>query len=124
MRKQLALAAFTFGVALSGQAGAHGAKAKHGGAVQSAGDLSFELVSKDGKAVIYVEDHGAELSTSGATGKLTVLTGGKKSEAVLAPVGSNALTSSTAVKLGAGAKAIASISLPGKESISVRFATK
>lgn len=124
MKKLFALTALTVGLALSGQALAHGAKAKHGGVVQSAGDLSFELVNKDGKAVIYVEDHGADLSTKGATGKLTVLTGAKKSQAVLVPTGTNSLSSSTALMLGAKAKAVASISLPGKEPISVRFATK
>ncbi len=124
MKKLFALGAIAIGIAVSGQALAHGAKPKHGGVVQSAGDLSFELVTKDGKAVIYVDDHGAERSTVGANGTLTVLAGGKKSEAVLEPMGANALASKGEVKFERGAKAVASIVLPGKEAISVRFARK
>ncbi|MBC7859463.1 MAG: hypothetical protein H7Z39_11945 [Burkholderiaceae bacterium] len=124
MKKLIALTAIAVGMAMSGQALAHGATPKHGGVVHNAGDLSFELVGKDGKAVIYVDDHGAELPTAGATGTLTVLSGGKKSEALLEPTGTNALTSKTEVKLARGAKAVASITLPGKEAISVRFSHK
>lgn len=121
MKKLIVLSAVTLGLALSGQAFAHGAKPKHGGIIQSAGDISFELVSIDGKAIIYVDDHGTDLKTAGATGSLTLLTGAKKSEAALEPLGSNALTSKTQVKLERGSKAIASITLPGKEAIRVRF---
>ncbi|MEJ7806847.1 MAG: hypothetical protein WKG03_13120 [Telluria sp.] len=123
MKKLIALIAVS--LAFSGPALAHGgAKAKHGGVVRSAGDLSFELVGKDGKAIIYVDDHGAALPTTGASGTLTVLSGGKKSEAVLMPMGTNTLTSKTGVTLVRGAKAVASITLPGKEAISVRFSYK
>lgn len=122
MKKLFGLSVCTFAFALSGQALAHGAKAKHGGVMQSAGDLSFELVSKDGKAVIHVEDHGADFATKGASGKLTVLAGSKKSETLLEPTGANTLSSKTAVMLPPGTKAVASITLPGKSPISVRFA--
>ena len=121
MKKLIALTAIAAGMAISSPALAHGAKPQHGGVVHSAGDLSFELVGKDGKAVIYVDDHGAKLPTTGATGTLTVLSGGKKSEALLEASGTNTLTSKTTVKLARGAKAVASISLPGKEAISIRF---
>lgn len=124
MKKIVTLAAIAISLAVSGQALAHGAKPKHGGVLQSANDLSFELVNKDGKAVIYVDDHGAELPTAGASGTLTVLAGGKKSEAVLEPMGANALVSKSEVKFERGAKAVASIVLPGKERMSVRFARK
>lgn len=124
MKKIVTLAAIAISLAVSGQALAHGAKPKHGGVLQSANDLSFELVNKDGKAVIYIDDHGAELPTAGASGTLTVLSGGKKSEAVLEPMGANALVSKSEVKFERGAKAVASIVLPGKERMSVRFARK
>jgi hypothetical protein len=124
MKKIIALTAIALGLAFSGQALAHGAKAKHGGIVQSAADLSFELVAKDGKAVIYVDDHDEELLTAGASGTLTVLSGTSKSELTLVPAGTNTLVTKEDVKLAAGAKAVASITLPGKEAISVRFAKK
>lgn len=121
MKKLIILTAIAVGMAISGQAFAHGAKARHGGVVQSAADLTFELVSKDGKAVIYIDDHGANLSTAGATGTLTVLAAGKKSETKLEPTGANALSSTMNVKFERGVKAVASITLPGKEAVSVRF---
>lgn len=124
MKKLITLTAIALGLTLSGQAFSHGAKPKHGGVMQSAGDLSFELVSKDGKAVIYVEDHGASLATAGATGAMTVLAGTKKSVATLVPTGANGLTSKTAVPLERGVKVVASITLPGKQALSVRFSRK
>ena len=124
MKRLIALSAIAVGMALSSQALAHGAKPKHGGVVQSAADLSFELVTKDGKAVIHIDDHGQALSTAGATGSLTILAGSKKSEVVLEPAGSNTLVSKTDVKFERGNKALASITLPGREAISVRFSRK
>lgn len=124
MKKIIALGLIAAGMAFSAPAFAHGAKPKHGGTVQSAADLSFELVAKDGKAVIYIDDHDVAKSTAGATGSLTVLSGGKKSEVALEPAGDNTLASKTAVQLTPGTKAVASITLPGKEPISVRFSKK
>ena len=124
MKKLIAVAAVALGVAFSHQAFAHGAKAKNGGIVSSAGDLAFELAVKDGKAVIYVDDHGKQLTTAGASGKLTVLKGTKKSVVVLEPGSSNMLTSTTDVLLPKGSKAVAWISLPDKDPISVRFSVK
>ncbi len=124
MKKIIVLTAIAAGMAFSGQALAHGAKPKHGGIVQSAGDLSFELVGKDGKALIHVADHGAEYATAGATGTLTVLSGGSKSVADLEPGAGGTLVSKTDVQLAPGAKAVAAITLPGKAPLSVRFSVK
>ncbi len=124
MKKLLLVSAMALGMAMSNPVLAHGAQAKHGGVVQSAGDLSFEMVLKDGKVVIYVDDHGAARNTAGASGSLTVLSGATRSAAVLAPGGANMLSSTTPVKLALGAKAVASITLAGKEPISVRFVRK
>lgn len=115
---------FLAGLALAGGAGAHGAKAQHGGVIQTAGDISFELVAKDGKAIIYVDDHGKPLPTKGASGKMTVLTGTNKSELVLTPAGSNMLAAASPSALVRGSKAIAAITLPGKEPLRVRFVQK
>lgn len=124
MKKLIALTAIAVGMTVSGLALAHGAKPKHGGVVHSSNDLTFELVAKSGKAVIYVDDHGTSLPTAGATGSITVLSGGKKSEALLEPTGMNTLTSKTELKLARGSKAVASITLAGKEAVSVRFSQK
>lgn len=102
---------------------AHTDKPKHGGVIQAASDLSFELVPKGDVATIYVEDHGKPVATAGMTGKLTVLNGSEKSEAELKPAGDNRLEAK-AVKLGKGSKAVASVTTSNKKTISVRFAVK
>jgi len=86
IRKYLGAAALALGVtAMSvNVAHAHGApKPRHGGIVQTASDLSFELVAESEGALIYVEDHGRPLDPAGMTGKLTALSGKGKSEAEL-----------------------------------------
>ena len=98
-------------------------KPKHGGVVQAASDLSFELVSKGDVATIYVEDHGKPFATAGMAGKLTVLNGTEKSEAELKPVGDNRLEAQ-GVKLLKGAKAVATLTTPKKKTMTVRFAVK
>lgn len=119
--------ALLLGVSLLGAATgvmAHeGAKPKHGGVVQSASDLSFELVRQDDGVLVYVEDHGKPAATQGMSGKLTVLNGSQKSEAELKPAGDNKLEAK-GVKLGAGAKAVAALSTPTKKAITVRFTVK
>lgn len=124
MKKLIALAAMAIAVTASGNALAHGDKPKHGGVVQAASDLSFELVNKDGKASIYVEDHGKPVPTAGTTGKLTVLNGAEKSEVPLEPAGDNMLTTKGEAKLGKGTKAIAALTFADKKAVNVRFSVK
>ncbi len=124
MKRLIACLAIALGLATTGPALAHGAKPKHGGVVQSAGDLTFELVNKDGKALIYVDDHGKAHPTAGASGTLTILTGAVKSDSALQAAGTNLLATSSAVTLAPGAKAMASITLAGKPPMLVRFSKK
>lgn len=124
MKKIFAIAAFAAGVMVSGQVLAHGAKPKHGGIVQTAGDLSFELVARDGAAVIYVDDHGKDKPTAGATGTLTVLKGKQKTQLPLQSGGNNLLVVKGGAPLEKGSKAVASVSFPDKTIVSVRFSVK
>jgi hypothetical protein len=102
---------------------AHGPnKAEHGGIVQEAGDLSFELVPQGDAAAIYVVDHGKPADASTMSGKLTVLNGSTKSEAALKPAGGNRLDA--AARLGSGAKAVATVKTSAGKTITVRFAVK
>lgn len=122
MRKSISAILLVLVSGLAGPAMAHGeSKPKHGGTVQTAQDLSFEFVSKDGKLTIYVEDHGKARSTAGATGKLTVLNGNSKTELPLTPQGENELTVATDTTLTKGAKAIASVHFADKSTVNVRF---
>lgn len=125
MKKWMALAAIAVTVAVSGNVLAHGEKPKHGGIVSSTkDDLSVELVNKDGKATIYVEDHGKPVATAGASGKLTVLNGAEKTEVPLEPAGDNAMATKGDAKLVKGAKAIAALSFADKKTANVRFSIK
>ena len=110
--------------AISFNAHAHGdAKPMHGGVVQVASDLQFELVAEGTGAALYVVDHGKPADTAKMSGKLTVLNGKEKSEAELKPAGSNKFEASN-VKLAPGAKAVASISGAAGKVITVRFTVK
>jgi hypothetical protein len=114
----LGLAAFGFNAAL-----AHGdAKPKHGGVVQIASDLSFELVGTADGAAIYVEDHGKPMAPTGLKGKLTVLNGANKSEANLEVAGDK--LEAKGIKLAPGAKVVAALVTPAAKAITVRFTVK
>lgn len=120
------ISAFILGSSLlaSGAVLAHGgAEPKHGGIVQSASDLGFELVPQADGAVLYVDDHGKALPTQGITGKLTVLNGSQKSEAELKPAGDNKLEAK-GVKLEKGARAVAALTTASKKAVTVRFTVK
>ncbi|NNG22524.1 hypothetical protein [Telluria aromaticivorans] len=124
MKKIFVAAALAASIVFSSNVLAHGAKPKHGGIVQSAGDLAFELVTKDGGTTIYVDDHGKDLSTAGATGTLTVLKGAKKTELPLEAGGNNTLVVKGGAKLAPGSKAVAAITFADKKAVSVRFSIK
>lgn len=123
MKKLLALAALSLAVS-TGSVLAHGAKPRHGGIVQTADDLQFELLNKKEAAHIYVEDHGINYPVDGAKGKLTVLNGTEKTEVALHPAGDNILEARGDAKLAPGAKAVASITFANKKTVTVRFSIK
>lgn len=102
----------------------HGAATPmHGGVVQTAADLSFELVATADGAAVYIQDHGKDADASQFDGKLTVLNGVDKSEAPLKPAGANKLEAK-GVHLSKGNKAVAVLTTSSKKSITVRFTVK
>ncbi|KFI06783.1 hypothetical protein [Massilia sp. BSC265] len=123
MKKMFVVAALA-GVIVSGQVLAHGAKPKHGGIVQTAGDLSFELVAREGVTTIYVDDHGKDKETLGATGTLTVLKGTLRTELPLESGGNNTLVVKGKAGLEKGSKAVAAVNFADKKAVSVRFSVK
>ena len=115
----LALSALALNAAM-----AHGAaKPQHGGVVQVASDISFELVQRAEGVVIYLVDHDQPLSSVGITGKLTVLNGAAKTEAELRAAGDNKLEAK-GIKVDSGAKLVASLSNVKGKTVTVRFAIK
>jgi hypothetical protein len=110
--------------ALAFEAAAHGeAKPMHGGIVQVAQDLQFELVPQAAGAALYVVDHGKPADASKMSGKLTVLNGTQKTEGVLKPAGGNRLDAAD-VRLAPGAKVVASIQGATAKPVTVRFTVK
>jgi len=117
------LAALTLPASLPANAdGEH--KPKYGGVVTVVKDVQYELVAKPDSIALFIEDHGRKVDTKGANAKLTLLTGGDKSEVALVPMGENGLGAKGAFKVAAGTKAVATIALAGKPAISARFELK
>jgi hypothetical protein len=122
--KLIGAALLALGTLTAPVAWAHGAAGpKHGGVVQVANDVSFELVGDADGATIYLVDHDAPMPSAGITGKLTVLTGTQKTEAEVKPAGDNKLKA-TGVKLASGAKVVAVLSNVAGQTATVRFTAK
>lgn len=94
---------------------------QYGGIYGEAGIFQLELVAKDKQLVLYVTEHGEPLSTKGATGKLIVLGTDGKSEIELKPAGENQLIGKVSTKPAKGSKVVATITLAGKKTATVRF---
>ena len=122
-RLALLLAAVTLAASAAAHAdGEH--KPKYGGVVTVVKDVQYELVAKPDSVALFIEDHGRKVDTKGATAKLTLLTGGEKSEVILVPFGENGLEAKGAIRMPGGTKAVAMISLAGKPAVSARFEIK
>ena len=101
----------------------HEHEALHGGVVAEASEMDFELVAKADQISIYVRDHGKPVRLQGATAKVSLLNGKEKSDVELTPAGEK-LEAKGTFNVGAGAKAVAVVTLAGKKPVSVRFALK
>ncbi len=122
-KKYAGIALITLATLGAGPVLAHsGAVAKHGGVVQAASDLSFELVTGQESALIYIEDHGQPLAPAGMSGKLTILSGAEKTEAPLVVAGDK--LEAQGVKLVKGNKVVANLKTAQQKSITVRFTVK
>lgn len=135
MRKALPTLLAALALAAGGLAHAHddatldGMKAPHGGQMRAAGAQHYELVvaqpGTQGEALpvaVYVTDHaGAKVPVQGATGTVTLLSGGKKATVALQPAGENLLKGSGAYVSGRDLKAIVSVTLRGQPAAQARF---
>ncbi len=99
----------------------HG-QAQYGGVVAEAGEAQFELVAKDGKFIVFLSNHGQPLASKGASGKLTILDGAKKTELELKAAGENRLEASGSA--ASGAKALISVQLVDKKPLQARAILK
>ncbi|WP_029001318.1 hypothetical protein [Azohydromonas australica] len=104
-------------------------KAPHGGQLRAAGIHHYELVvaalGAKGDALpvaVYVTDHaGAKVPTQGASGSVTLLSGGQKTTIALQPAGENLLKGSGAYVPQPGLKAIVSATVAGQPAAQARF---
>jgi hypothetical protein len=124
MKSMLLPALLAAGLLAAAPAWSHGDdKARHGGIVQMAGEVKFELVAKGDSAEVYLDDHGTAIPTAKLSGKLTVMSGSNKSEAKLEPEGNDKLVA-RGVKLAKGDKVIALVTMADKSTSSARFVVK
>ena len=97
---------------------------QYGGVTADAEVFQVELVVKGTQATLYLTEHGAPVESTNATGKLIVLSGKTKEELTLAPNGYQSLGAKLQAKPARGAKAVATIDVPGKGAGTVRFTLK
>jgi hypothetical protein len=104
-------------------------KAPNGGQLMMAGIYQYELVvakdsqeTKDSPIYVYVTDHaGTKISTVGAVGTATILSGKVKATASLTPDGDGRLKGAAKYASSPDVKVVISITLPGKSAESARF---
>lgn len=104
-------------------------KAANGGQVQPAGVNFLELVvvpnskeAGDNPVVVFISDgHGKALSSAGATGSATLLSGKDKTVVTLTPDGGNRMKGTGKYASNPTMKAIVAITLPGKPTDQARF---
>lgn len=95
-------------------------KPKHGGVVQEVSEIQYEVVARADSIAIYVEDHGKNVDTKGASAKVSLLTGTEKSEAVLAPAGGNKLEAKGTFNVKSGTRVVAVVTMAGKPARTIR----
>ena len=125
MEKNLVLSLFALAISIGSSAAiahAEHGQPQYGGVVAEAGMAQFELVSQGDKLIIHVTQHGQPQSTTGATGKLTILEGAKKSEFELKPSGENRLEAKGSA--ASGAKVLISVQLADKSPLQARAVMK
>ncbi len=122
---------FTLPLALTlvftaGPAWSHGdhLKPQFGGITAEADAFQVELVAKGAHITLYLSEHGAPVESSGASGKLIVLSGKIKEEVTLTPSGFQTLTAKLQSRPAKGAKAVVSITVPGRDPGTARFMLK
>lgn len=135
LRKTLSTAVALAGLFVAGGVHAHSDEyldtqtAPHGGQYRMAGPYHFELVvtknsqqPKDNPVMVYVTDHaGSKVSTAGAKGTVTILSGKAKTIVNLVPDGENALKGSGSYASTSDMKAVVSVTMAGKGAEQARF---
>ncbi len=104
-------------------------KSPNGGQLRQAGPYHYELVTardgtdaKESPVVVYVSDDGGKkVSTAGASGTATILSGKAKATTALVPDGDNRMKGIAKYAPTPGMKVVVSIALSGKQPEQARF---
>lgn len=104
-------------------------KTPNGGQLRQAGPYHYELVTardgtdaKESPVLVYVtDDGGKKVSTAGASGTATILSGRAKATAALVPDGDNRMKGAARYAPAPGMKVVVSVALPGKQPEQARF---
>lgn len=104
-------------------------KAAHGGQLRQAGGYFYELVvareattAKDSPVIVHVTDAGGKkVSTAGASGTATLLTGKLKASVALKPDGDNRLKGLARYAASPDMKVVAAVTLAGRQPEQARF---
>jgi hypothetical protein len=109
-------------LAQAGQGHSHAQKGPNGGQMKDIGAMHVEVLAKPGELAVYVFDaKDAKVSTTGATGKATVLVKGKKTEVPLAPDGDNRLAGKGDFAADKSLTAVVNVTLSGQKPLQGRF---
>ena len=119
----LALAAASPSFAADNHQHGHEHEPLHGGQVVEVRDVDYELVAKPELLQLYLRDHGKPMDPSGASAKLTLLSGSQKQEVELKPAGDR-LEAAGSFVVGAGTKVVAVVRMPGNAPGTVRYVLK
>ncbi|MFM9888878.1 MAG: hypothetical protein ACKVQT_38130 [Burkholderiales bacterium] len=111
------------GVAWSADKHGHSHAPQHGGVVTETKTGDFELVAERQMIQLYIRSHSPGATIDGVTAKVTLLTGGEKTEATLTPAG-NKLEAKGTFNIGKGTTVVAVITRAGTPTQSVRFVIK
>ena len=95
----------------------------HGGMVVEVKDIDLELVAQPDLIQLHLRDHGKPVDVANGSAKLTILSGADKQEVELVPA-NDRLEARGAFKVGAGSKLVAVVTVPGKPTLTARFALK
>jgi hypothetical protein len=104
-------------------------KAPNGGQLRMAGAYHFELViarngpsARDQPVTVYLSSHdGKKVSSAGASGSATILSGQQKTRITLQPDGDNRLKGTGKYAATPDMKVVVSIALPGKTAEQAKF---
>jgi hypothetical protein len=117
----LAIAAFALALAPATYADEQ-AKGPNGGQVKDAGKHHLELVVEGNGMTVYVTGgKDAKVSTRGASGSATVLSGKNTASVKLEPFGENALAGSGKFESTPDMKVVVSLTLAGQNPVQARF---